>query len=89
MTTLTKQALETKLRSAQAQHPSVYRDAIHRLHKAGKDAFLGSGVIIHVTRLDGTNVVDPFCIIDGLSEEGIQALIAEVRKTFEFVSRPL
>lgn len=49
--------------------------------KASTEKYMGSGLIIQVTDLEGKNVIDPTMIVDGFSKELIDALRAEIHQS--------
>ena len=52
------------------------------LPKADTEHLMGSGVIVHLKVLGGRDVTFPFMISDGLSKETIEALRADIRRTY-------
>lgn len=63
--------------------------AYNALHKFG-DACFGSAVIITIECLGGKLKIDPFAISDGLSNETIAALKADIKKSIDLtVNHPI
>lgn len=54
------------------------------LKKVGRERFLGSGVILSITALNGAEIVEPVLINDGLSEETIEALRRDVKRAYDY-----
>ncbi len=78
--------LERKLQEALAGQAHVYHFAIPEVKKADKKRLTGSGVILTLTVLGGRKICDPVLIRDGLSEETIQALIADMVRSYELAT---
>lgn len=74
--------LERKLREAEASQVHRYHFADATIDKASISRCMGSGVVISLTFLGGKEVFDPVMIRDGLSEETIQALKSDFRRSF-------
>lgn len=73
--------LERQIFELQAQLAHVYHFADAELAKAG-DCLTGSAVIVHLTVLGGREITKPFAIRDGLSKETIEALKADIRRSY-------
>lgn len=59
--------------------------AAHRnVKKASKQHYMASGVIVTITNLSGVNIVDPVLIADGLSDETIAALQADIKAHYDY-----
>lgn len=54
------------------------------LKRVGRERFLGSGVILSITALNGTDLVEPVLINDGLSDETIEALRRDVKRAYDY-----
>jgi len=77
--------LERKLREAEAGSAHVYHFAHRSLDKAGNN-LTGSGVVLTLTVLGGREVCKPVLIRDGLSAETINALKADLVRSFELAT---
>lgn len=75
--------LKRKLYEANAQRISNAHFTIPELYKFGKDKMLGSVVIIEMSALGGKLKLEPFSICDGLSKYTLNALEADIRRSFE------
>lgn len=62
---------------------STYHFAGAELLKCNKDRFNGSGVIISMKGLSGKELVMPFMIKNGLSNETINALLDDMQKSYD------
>jgi hypothetical protein len=77
---LVRQNLELKAALA-----SACSFASKDLHKAG-DALMGSGVLLQLTALGGSEIINPVVIRDGLSTETIAALKADLLRSFNLAT---
>lgn len=75
--------LEAREAALKSQLSSTLVAAFENIAKCGKDKYMGSGVIISVKKLDSTDVVSPFTLRDGMSEDLIYALRNDICKSFE------
>lgn len=64
---------------------------LHNLHFASADIqkaidskMQGSGVILSIKALNGTDIVQPTMIVNGLSQETIPAIKADLQKAYEY-----
>ena len=57
------------------------RAAYHALLKTNKDSLMASGVIVTLTALGGREIVPPFMVADGLSDDTIAALRRDIAET--------
>lgn len=80
---VTNADLRRKIAQLESQliHQHHYADAA--ISKAGMSRMMGSGVIVSITELDGTQIVDPIAIRDGLSDAAISALRADIVRSFK------
>lgn len=78
------QTLERKLMETQAQLIHVLHFSCADLNKASMDKMHGSGVIITLTALGGRQLIEPTLITNGLSDTTIQALKADMVRSFEY-----
>lgn len=78
--------LERKLAEAQAASVHNYHFTDIELGKASTKHMMGSGVIITLTALGGVKLVEPTLIRDGLSEETIKALRADLVRSYQLAT---
>lgn len=79
----TKADLQRKVKELEAQLVHQYHFATHTIDKAGMRHCLGSAVILELTCLGGTKVIEPVAIKDGLSAETIAALKADLKRSYD------
>lgn len=75
--------LERERREALAGQVHVYHFADAYLEKASVKHLTASGVIITLTALGGREIVGPTLIRDGLSEETVKALRADMVRSYK------
>ena len=80
---LTKADLQRKVKELEAQLAHQYHFATRTIDKAGRRHCLGSAVILELTFLGGSKVVEPVAIKDGLSAETIAALKADLKRSYD------
>jgi hypothetical protein len=78
--------LERKLIEADAGQAHVYHFADAYLDKASTKHLGASGVILTLTVLGGREICSPVLIRDGLSQETIDALKADMRRSYELAT---
>ena len=83
---LTREQLERKLLETQAQLAHVYHFASLDLQKASTSQLMGSGVILQLSFLGGKEVFAPVCIKDGLSPETVEAIRADLKRSFNLTT---
>jgi hypothetical protein len=66
-----------------AQLAHGYHNAAYYLPKAGQKHMTASGVILTLTALGGREIVPPVMIFDGLSDETISAIHADLIRSYE------
>ena len=75
--------LQRQLREAKAGSAHVYHFADKALDKASTKHLALSGVVVTMTVLGGRELFDPVLIRDGLSDELIAALRADLARSYE------
>lgn len=75
--------LERKNRELEAQLAHVYHFARVGLVKATKARTVGSGILVQMHYLGGSEVCPAFVLKDGLSDETIVALIEQLKDSYE------
>jgi hypothetical protein len=78
--------LERELQEAIAGQAHTYHFADAYLDKASTKHLSASGVILTLTVLGGRAICEPVLIRDGLSEETIAALKADMRRSYELAT---
>ena len=79
----TKADLWRKVKELEAQLAHQYHFATRTIDKAGARHCTGSAVILELTFLGGIKVIEPVAIKDGLSEETIAAIKADLKRSYE------
>ena len=68
--------MERKIRELEAQLVHRHHFAVRTIDKAGIKSLTGSGVILSLVTLGGSEIIEPVCIRDGLSDIEITDRIA-------------
>lgn len=79
----TRAQLKREILELKSQLAHVYHFADHTLNKAGGKYMMGSGVLLQLTAIGGEEIINPIMIKDGLSEETIAAIRADIIKSYE------
>jgi hypothetical protein len=79
--------LTRKLRESDAGHAHRYYFSCEEINGASTDHLMASGVVLTLTALGGREIIAPVLIHDGLSKETIEALKADLRRSFGLVTR--
>lgn len=66
-----------------AQLAHAYHFASIGIDKAGTRNMMASGVLVHLTALGGREIIDPVVIKDGLSDDTIKAIKADMVRSYE------
>lgn len=74
--------LERKNLELHAQLVSVYKCAAIDIKKASRERMMGSGILIQIHYLGGKSVCPPFVLRDGLSDDLLDALEADLVKSY-------
>lgn len=82
----TKAVLKRKVKELEAQLVHQYHFAEAQIDKACIKRTAGSAVILELTYLGGHKVIEPVAIKDGLSEETIAAIKADLRRSYEMAT---
>ena len=83
----TKAQLRRTILELQAQLASVYAPAISDLtQNCSIDRLMGGGILVQLTGLGGGQLVDPFVIRDGLSIQTIDALSADLARSYDLAT---
>jgi hypothetical protein len=78
----TKATLRLKLQHMQAQLAHTYHFADAALGKTSQKHFMASGVVLQLTANNGKEVIPPVMIKDGLSDETIAAIRADLARSY-------
>lgn len=78
----TKKGLKQKLMHMEAQIASTYHFADASLEKASQKHFMASGVVLQLTAYNGREIIPPVMIKNGLSDETIAAIRADLARSF-------
>jgi hypothetical protein len=82
----TRAELQREVRELKAQLASTAHFAAEELKKLGPDRVMGSGIIVEMSTLGNRVTVGPFCIRDGFSKTTIDALIADLIRSYELAT---
>lgn len=80
---VTKADLQRKVKELEAQLVHQYHFASLGVEKADMRRTMGSAVILELTYLGGRKVIEPVAIKDGLSDETIAAIKADLKRSYE------
>jgi hypothetical protein len=75
---LARQVLEL---TAQLAH--VYQFANTEIHRASQKHMMASGVLLQLTAIGGKEIINPVMIKDGLSDETIAAIKADLKRSYD------
>lgn len=84
------ESLQQQLAAAQRKAMEYLAGQAHQYHyadtnivKCSTDRMMASGVILTITALGGRELVEPVLIRDGLSPETIDAIQADLRRSYQ------
>lgn len=80
---VTKADLQRKVKELEAQLVHQYHFAAARIDRASIKKTMGSAVIMELTFLGGAKIFEPVAIKDGLSDETIAAIKADLKRSYE------
>ncbi|GAA4648979.1 hypothetical protein GCM10023116_12530 [Kistimonas scapharcae] len=81
--TQTRADLLRRILELEAQLASTYHFADRAIDKAGKDHMMASGVLLQLNAIGGHQIIPPVVIKDGLSDETIKAIKADLKESYE------
>lgn len=84
---MTRADLERKVIELESQLIHRYHFADAEIGKAGTNHLMTSGVILQLTVLGGRKITEPVLIRDGLSAETIDAIRADLRRSYELTAQ--
>ena len=76
-------ALKNRIVENKALQASNYHFASQGVTKASNEKLMGSAVIVEMRYLGGKEVCEPFAILDGLSDSTIEAIKADLKRSFD------
>lgn len=79
---MTNVDLRRKVAELESQLVHLHHFADATISKAGTSHMMGSGVIVSLTALGGRQIIEPIMIRDGLSDETIAALRADIVRSY-------
>jgi len=79
-------ALERRCVELKAQMASTYHYAYNEVEKASVDRLMGSGVLLQLTASGGKEIMDPVMIRDGLSNATIEAIKADLKRSYDLAT---
>jgi len=82
---VTKKQLKRKIEILEANSIHALTDAFQDIEKCGESKYFGSGVTITIKNINKDNpiICNEFLIIDGLSEDTIKAIKADIKRTYD------
>ena len=83
----TRKELERKLIEVNACLSHGYHLANGAIDKASTKHMMGSGVVLTLTALGGREIIKPVMINDGLSDETIAAIKADLKRSYNTAIR--
>lgn len=75
--------LERKNLELNAQLAFVYASVYREIDKASVDKMMASGVLLQLTALGGRELISPVVIRDGLSNETIEAIKKDLKRSYD------
>lgn len=78
--------LQRKIIELESQLVHRYAFASKEIDKASVDRLMASGAVITISALGGRVLVEPVCIRDGLSNDTIKALKADLLRSYELAN---
>ena len=84
---LTRRQLERKLMEAKACQAHTYHFVNGSIEKASTKHMMASGVVLTLTALGGKELTIPVLIHDGLSDETITAIKADLKRSYDTATR--
>lgn len=83
----TRKELERKLMEAKACQAHVYHFVNGSIEKASTKHMMASGVVLTLTALGGRELTMPVVIMDGLSDETIAAIKADLKRSYDSATK--
>jgi hypothetical protein len=79
----TRAQLEREILELTAQLAHVYEFANQSIDKASQRHRMASGVLLQLSAVGGKNIIDPVMIKDGLSDDTIAAIKADLKRSYD------
>lgn len=79
----TRIQLEQQITDLTSQLAHVYHFADAAIHRASIKHMMGSGVVLQLTANGGKEIINPVMIKDGLSDETIAAIKADLLRSYD------
>lgn len=79
----TRQQLERQILELESQLAHRYAFAQSNIDKASTDKMMASGVLLQLTAIGGRELINPVVIKDGLSKATIEAIKADLHRSYE------
>jgi hypothetical protein len=83
---LTRKQLKRQVVELKAQLASTYHFANQSIDKASTDYLMCSGVLLELSGIGGKEIISPVVIKDGLSVETIQAIKADIKRSYDLAT---
>lgn len=77
---------QRKILELEAQLSSMYHFANVSLDKASTKHLMASGVLLQLSGIGGKDIIPPIVIKDGLSDATIEALRADIKRSWELAT---
>ena len=81
----TNAELVQRIKDLEAQLPFSHRSALNDIGKAG-ETLMASAAVLHITALGGRSIVAPVAITNGLSKATIDAIKADIARSFGIIT---
>ena len=81
--TQTKADLLRRIVELEGQLSCMYHFASQGIDKAGKKHMMASGVLLQLHALGGKEIIPPVIIKDGLSDDTIKAIKADLKESYD------
>lgn len=79
----TRQQLERQILELESQMAYRYQFAQLSIDKASTDKMMASGVLLQISAIGGRELINPVVIKDGLSKATIEAIKADLHRSYE------
>ena len=82
----TKQELKRELQILNADNFHTLTNAYKQIDKCSSKNYMASGVTLTIKNINKTNntICEEFLIIDGLSDETIEAIKRDIKRTYDY-----
>ena len=76
-------ARDRRILELEAQLLFAYTNAYKEIEKTSTQFLMASGIIVQLSALGGRELCKPFMIADGLSDETIAAIKADIKRSYD------